>query len=346
MGRISFLHVSDLHLTAPQRHLNNMGSLSPRRIGDASWSPTVLEGLSLLVHSMKESLDAVVISGDVADDACPFNMNYSLKLLASKDPLVSNLNTSLTILKSGVPVCISPGNHDRFDINRNVHPSIDKLFYEPDAEVFESVFGDSWSYEYSHCTVSEFHPRVVSFFVLPAQTSPIAFICADFTLKNKNDAYLGWMHYGHGRVYSDRLSALEQETEKVRDRAPDALIIWVVHFPTKADNVPLVLRLRHAKHLRGSALKYGIDLVLSGHTHAAEVQFLNKFESFPLNIVTGAATATNPETSHISGYSERSVLKIEVEFIDGAVTGLEIKEFSWAPNNFKFEESGSATVSV
>lgn len=329
-----FLHISDLHLSAPSEILIDQKSNSPAKKGRDTWQKYCLQETGRYIDIHSDSLDSVIITGDISDDGCSVNLEYAKNYLHKHGPFIGSSPTDKLVASSTTPVCMSPGNHDRFSCPKAPF----RALYEPGSRNFENTFGKHWRINNTHSHSSAYSEYVNSFITSPNSKNPVVVTQADFSLLKKTDAPLG-LHWGMGKAYSYRLAALVNETKRIRAENHNTVVIWIIHFPVITKNVSSLLLLIEREKVRQAAINCKIDLILSGHTHASDIQRLNKSKHFPINIIAGSATASSADESYISKgmfdedddleLGPQSFLDISFEHDGGQIRSLSVKEFLW-----------------
>lgn len=239
---VRLLHVSDLHMTRwptlpflPACDLKILREVCRIACG---WS-------------RRKVLDAVLISGDLADSGTRENIDFVSSRLFCKPQASSPTpwlhNHQPTLLGTGKPIVLVPGNHDRFK---------DFIMGLPGSKHFDEILKPHWMGELGG----------VQRHLLPNEDSPVLTImCADFSLGDIRHASTLGGHWGQGRAYPDRVKCLVRETKKARRlKIP---VVWMMHFAPGFRSQPESLRLIHAGRLLETASHLGVDRILCGHTH-------------------------------------------------------------------------------
>lgn len=263
MARVQILHVSDLHISKnPQ--LPQLNRRSPGNFYNAILQGTYaashgngkLKALVELVHDLKSSLDAIVITGDIATTGLDYDLEMALRFVEGP-PDAQDIRTSSgfpTISGAGLPIFLLPGNHDRYKL------LLRRLGYAPGSRIFHRLFNNHWQGD--------------------VKTNPIVkgdlavgIIAADFSLRRWRDAE--WPNvvvnsYAQGRVYQDILDELVEATDTFQEENADGkevFTIWASHFPPVSPNPESYMKLIDREKLVSSANDCGVSLILSGHTH-------------------------------------------------------------------------------
>jgi 3',5'-cyclic AMP phosphodiesterase CpdA len=122
MAKFRLLHITDLHISVPPDE-DEMGSrllwMGMQTISPSRARRPVLQAVADLVFRMRDSIDTIVISGDLADDGELRNLETALDFL--DEPPQGD--TYLTIDEfptlrgrrgDEMELFVMPGNHDRF----------------------------------------------------------------------------------------------------------------------------------------------------------------------------------------------------------------------------------------
>jgi len=263
MHRVTILHTSDLHISK-NPHLRQLQRRTPGNFYDAvrkgiyaaSHGNGKLKALVELVHNKKSSLDAIVITGDIATTGLDYDLERALQFIEGK-PDAQDVRVSFgfpTISGAGLPIFLLPGNHDRYKL------LLRRLGYAPGSRKFHQMFSRYWQGD-------------VKTNVIVKDRLAVGIIAADFSLRKWRDAE--WPDvvvnsYSQGRVYSDILDELVDATDTFRADhagADGIFIIWAVHFPPLSTKTESYMRLVDGEQVVASANDCGVSLILSGHTH-------------------------------------------------------------------------------
>lgn len=153
-------------------------------------------------------------------------------------PTIANVDRSRT------GVFVLPGNHDRFS----------GVLRRPGGVHFDRVFANYWIKGLGG----------VQCLLLPKSDGTLGLVAADACL-NSTTAWSTSM-WGQGECYAPTLAAFEHETVRLRGQAPDAAIVWLLHFPPFLDIEP-ELRLRSAEFLLDKARSLKVRHIIAGHLH-------------------------------------------------------------------------------
>jgi 3',5'-cyclic AMP phosphodiesterase CpdA len=285
MSRATILHISDLHISKfPQ--LMQLQRRSPGNYYDAmrdgiyaaSHGKGKLTALVNLVHSLKATIDAILITGDIATTGLEFDLEKALLFVEGK-PDAHESRTSggfPTVSGAGLPVHLLPGNHDRYKL------FLKRLGYAPGSRKFHQVFQRHWQQD-------------VRVSAIIKQGLAIGIIAADFSLRRFHHAdklpNLFFNAHAQGKVYSDILDQCVAETQTFQaqyEADREVFIIWAVHFPPAPAQAESYMQLIDREDLIAAADRCGVALVLSGHTHEP-FEFSSPQYSFRV-FGTGSAT--------------------------------------------------------
>lgn len=263
MSIIKILHVSDLHISK-YPFLKQLDRRSPATYYDAirngtyaaSHSTRKLRALVSLVYRLRDQIDAVLITGDIATTGLDYDLALALAFVdGPTDAHDSRTSHGFpTISGADIPVFLLPGNHDRYKLR------LKRLGYAPGGRLFHQVFYRHWQGDVrvSKIIKADFVAGIVA---------------ADFSLRSWRDAegpnYLV-NQYSQGRVYPDILKTCIDETVAFREqyqKIRNVFIIWAVHFPAIPGQEETYMKLRSREDLIVAADQNGVSLLLSGHTH-------------------------------------------------------------------------------
>jgi hypothetical protein len=130
--------------------------------------------------------------------------------------------------------------------------SFEGLARQPGGTLFDQIFSSYWKKGLG---------GVQSLFVEKSDGA-LGIIGADFCLQ-KAAVNVSW---GHGKVNSTTLAALEAETNRMRLATPGIGIVWTLHFPPFLD-MESELRLRSARDALDRANSLGVQHIFAGHLH-------------------------------------------------------------------------------
>jgi hypothetical protein len=147
-----------------------------------------------------------------------------------------------------------PGNHDRYEWERNFPP-----FYKPGGRLFDAVFKDYWSPSLD---------RVQSWDI--GNRGRIFAVGADLCLVDHNDVGGNkWASLGQGKAHDEVIKEMEGESSRLKAIGGSIFLIWIIHFsPVACSNQ--WLRLLDAEKLIAAAARCGVHLILCGHLHTRE----------------------------------------------------------------------------
>jgi len=274
MARINLLHISDLHIAksperkefSPREFLSPGNFKTTARQGTyaASYSTGKLSAVVSLAHKVKDSLDAIVITGDIATTGLEHDLEKARIFIEGppdpEDPRLSEDGIA-TISGLGVKhIILLPGNHDRYREWRDPF-SLVSLGYTPGNKKFHDVFQRHWQNDVKTTFVEKDGLAVV--------------VCAaDFSLRKWQNAHLphpaNW--HAQGRIYTDDiLPELVSQTQAARSdclrRQLEVVIIWALHFPPAFPNASSVMKLLDEQHVIAAANESQVACILAGHTH-------------------------------------------------------------------------------
>jgi len=248
MQQLRLLHLSDLHLS---KHYLSFKPFVYDRY--------VLEAVAKLAYFYRDNIDAIIISGDIADSGSIQDLTFAKDFIdsspASPVPWTNSVGKP-TLQSCNKPIFLMPGNHDRYKA---------PLTPIRGAVNFGQIFSDYWENE-----INEYKYTRICF--LPTIQDPLlAFIFIDFSLEKFSD---GTIHtggpWGQGKVYQNRLSELIDNTTKLINSENPIAVIWVIHFaPEYEKYFPLRenLRLINSSLLIQKAHQIGIKHIFCGHVH-------------------------------------------------------------------------------
>jgi 3',5'-cyclic AMP phosphodiesterase CpdA len=262
MSQVSFLHISDLHISKyPElrefKHRSWRERLDALHKGTyaASHSTGRLKALVRLVYKLESRLDAVIITGDIATTGLTFDLEFALRFVEGIPDATDKYrsNNFPTISGTQLPIFLLPGNHDRYK------PLLRRFGYIPGWTNFHKVFHKHWG---SNVKINS----------LKSDNFCVGIIAADFGLRSARDSTLPQLvnMYAQGKVYQDTLDELVSATNSYIDdhiEESEVAIIWALHFPPLAPNLPPYMELLDSANLISAANQTGVMLILSGHTH-------------------------------------------------------------------------------
>lgn len=272
MAVFRFLQVTDLHISVvPDDEIGELAVwLSHQTVNPSRARKPVLEAVAEFVTENQTGIDAILLSGDLADDGERRNLEAALAFVeAPADPAGScfredGFPTLATVNRKRTEFFVLPGNHDRFRGIRR----------RPGGADFDDVFKTLWTKGIGG----------VQSLLLEKSDGTIGLIGADFCLQ-ASGAPLS-THWGRGAVNQNTLSALEAETNLLQKQNDGIGIVWVLHFPPLLD-VEASLKLESAKDALDRARSLGVRYVLAGHLHRNQQVNYNGVEV----ICTGSAAS-------------------------------------------------------
>lgn len=228
------VHLSDLHFNANPR--------SPRGSGThlfvSRHDPRAVQAVhGQLANAAPSSIDAVVISGDVASSGDSSDLKLGRAFV-----------DGLSQLSSVRRVLVIPGNHDRYQDNG-------LSFFAPGNPEFERHFPQHRAFDVNLLAdISRPGGRLV-LIGIDLCLNPL-----DPTIR-----FTTLQQPGCGAAYASVLGRAERLTSFVRSQGP-AYVVWVCHFPPDAQRS--TLQLINDVSLVRSAQAVDINLALFGHTHS------------------------------------------------------------------------------
>ena len=264
-------HVSDCHFCATPRRAN-LWKFVKRRIREAngeatklspdtiptvwlpeSHCPEVAEFLARKIFLLRDQIDLLVITGDIATTGLTEDLKIG-HAYSTNQPKEAyfDVDGNATVWSGRFPILLMPGNHDRYKNNDG----------EPNCRTFDLLFTGHWGPK---------DPNIATIILKRPQSVTLAIIAADFTLRTDADASppRRWMRYGQGYAYDDVVERLILKTSELRDRFSDIGIIWAIHFPPTKECSGFCgyLELRYHNRVIGAAYKSKISIILAGHIH-------------------------------------------------------------------------------
>jgi DNA repair exonuclease SbcCD nuclease subunit len=307
----SLLHITDLHIATPaQGYFRRKLERVRERKFPSEANPYTLQALAEFVFHHRATLDAVVISGDLAEDGEPTNLQAAHQYITA--PAVSGWRASestftLHATHSDRPhFFLMPGNHDRFNGLRRL----------PGGSEFDIIFHDFWS-----AGIGGIHSLL-----LPRDKPRLAIIAADFCLQQRAD---GPVWVGQGYAYRHVIDKLVQETNAVRSTYPDIGVLWISHFPplSECENSS---KLFCASDLLQAAQENGIRFVLAGHLHRNHI-----YPEVGVEIVC-TGTASSLGDGETRGYW---IQKLEIEVGKTGELQIDITSYNYKHEDVAFVES-------
>lgn len=310
--RIRLLHISDLHL-ATERPLGSTGWVRQflGGIGDLH----ILEGALRLATKARHRLDAVLISGDIADSGKEQDLQFAAKYFSQS---VSTDDSGILPYSSfatlDLPVLLVPGNHDRF---------LNELG-SPGCKNFDRVFRDFWQ-ESSRVSSSVVTNK--------SGTTSLCVVSADLSLREKRDAVGSLGYLGQGRAYKDVVDQLVSETKCLQNDGLPA--IWMVHFPPSFPKIEENLELLESNYLEQAAMSCGIMHILCGHRH--EYRYYAVGQTSLLRVFAAGSA------SHQKLREANTIHFLEACINHGEIRTLEYQTWAWAPERTRFIQSSNRT---
>lgn len=254
MATIRLLHISDLHI-CEYLNLRQISKRDRSALKNAirhftvapTSSPTKLTRFLSFFRRQKNTLDGVIITGDIATTGRIFDLQKAFTVIKNRiEPI-------------GVDMCLLPGNHDRWTPYRKGHDSVIWSFgYDPGGTDFHSIFSSYWG------------PEDVRTFPIQKDSFKVVTIAADLSLRSARDAEICRFinKHGQGKVYDDILVKMEKATLHEIDNHKGTLaVVWAIHFPPFSEDISSDLRLLDEKLLLEKADELGVSVILAGHSH-------------------------------------------------------------------------------
>lgn len=260
MARFRIIHVTDLHISVvPDDEFGDsllwmlMQGFHPSRA-----RRTILEAAAAFIVENQAYVDALVISGDLADDGDMLNLETAREFLEGVPIIPGEVFTvgevpTLTGFNPARARFILPGNHDRFIGTRRL----------PGGTAFDTVFSKYW------------HKGVggVQSLLMRKSGGSLGLVAADFCLQStRAPVSFAW---GEGAVTPNTLASLREETLRLRAANKDIVLVWIFHFPPVLDG-DRRLKLHSGGKVLTLAKELGVTHVFAGHVHKTEtVQYQN-----------------------------------------------------------------------
>jgi 3',5'-cyclic AMP phosphodiesterase CpdA len=280
MPTIRLLHASDLHVC----QFLNLTQISKRRLANVmhtaknytfapSYSPGKLSRFLSFLNQAKQSLDGIIMTGDIATTGRDFDLKRAFTIVTNR------------IVPLGLDLCLFPGNHDRWEPYRNSSNALLSVGYEPGGRDFHKIFSSFWG------------PKDVQAMPFTKGTFSVVVVAADLSLRKPGDAQVPTLvnKHGQGRVYGDILDEMERVTLAAFDDNATA-VVWAVHFPPFCPDIGSDMRLLLEQDLVQKAFQLGVVAILAGHSHVAR-----PYPVLPYNVrvfCAGTATEHNPAKNH------------------------------------------------
>lgn len=243
---LKILHISDLHISSPVIGRQEKICREP-----------ILISLAEIIEAYKDEIDAILITGDLVDKADAKNLRLADVFLngpgTGAQPKTKIIKPTLS--KTGLPVVVLPGNHDRF---------VDYLAKPYGSKLFDSVLAKNWQPDQHGIQVK---------YLLSDDKPLLAIISADFSLENLNDVNETICakvksRYAQGIASSNRLASLKKTTTEAQKKCP---VIWAMHFAPVFeefyDDFDRCLELNRANSLVKLADDLNVKYIFCGHTH-------------------------------------------------------------------------------
>lgn len=264
------LHISDLHFCSTPKRAN-LWKLVKLRISEAnadasrittdiaptiwlpdSHCPEIAEFLARKIYRIRNEIDLLLISGDIATTGLAEDLRIALRYVNN---LPANgyfgADGNATIRSNVFPMLLMPGNHDRYRSAAG----------ESGSRTFDLIFDGYWGLR---------DPDIHTAILNSTDRMPLGIIAADFALRSDADASFPsrWMRYGQGFAYQDIVEKLVKKTDELRNRFFGIGVIWVIHFPPSNDGGLFGYReFRYYDRVVDAANARNIKTILAGHLH-------------------------------------------------------------------------------
>jgi DNA repair exonuclease SbcCD nuclease subunit len=272
MAHFRLLQITDLHISIPPDDIA-IGDIalwmSLQAIFPSRARRPILQGVAGLAFHLRKTVDAFILSGDLADDGETRNLEAALSFIDEPARSSSTFLTSDEFPTLHDPdrtegsLFITPGNHDRFRGPARL----------AGGTVFDAIFGSYWKKGLGG----------VQCLTLFKSGANLSLLSADMCLKTAGASTKAW---GQGKAYRETVEALLQMTSEVRRDYPDSGILWILHFPPLL-NVEASLALRSASDVITAAKTAGIKYIIAGHLHRDQQ---NNYDGIEI-ICTGSASS-------------------------------------------------------
>lgn len=251
--RFNLLHLSDLHFADTSGLKDREAiivNLMARFRGAANQD--IAEALAFEVFSMRDTVDAVLITGDLAITGRAEDLALAKDYVGK--PAVEgwlSKDQAPTLATGQLPVWLLPGNHDRY------HDSLGT----PGCKEFDSMFADYWDVG-----------QGVKSFEIDSGRGRLDVVCGDLSLQDSKDSTSRRGRWGQGRAYKALIRAMVERSSAIKAENTGRShcgIIWAVHFPPHYPGGDESLQLINGKDLIEAAGEVGIEYILCGHQHRA-----------------------------------------------------------------------------
>lgn len=323
MAVFRILHLSDLHFGEGRKAEpfdSSFYGIAPSVLWRyqkalASWR---IDGIARLAY--EEPFDLVLLSGDIADSGQDTDLGMAIRFVDGipkpDEPWIGRdlYGEFPTLSGAAAEILPLPGNHDRY-----YYP-----WWRPGNDAYDAVFGGYW-------TVGQ----GVQLDMLGGDGGALAVVSADCSLRDSADAewpVLGVL--GQGRAYDDIVRKLQDKTTWVYENAPDAVVLWALHFaprpPLSLSQYPLN---RHLLKLAGedtflvAARTARVKHVLCGHFHRT-------IRYHPENF--GEITVWMSACGSRYSDGSESLPAYEISVSDGEITSFQPQAYEWNAYEQKF----------
>jgi 3',5'-cyclic AMP phosphodiesterase CpdA len=218
-----------------------------------SHCPEIAEFLARKIFQIRNQIDLLLISGDIATTGLPEDLKIGLHFV-NNSPVHTYFGADwkATIRSNAFPILLMPGNHDRFRSNKA----------EPNCRTFDLLFEKHWGRS---------DPQISTAILNRPTTEPLAILAVDFSLRAESDAAhpTRWMRYGQGHAYEDIVEKMVKKTSELRGRFSGIGIVWAIHFPPSKECGGFCgyEELRYHNRVVEAAGSSSVKLILAGHIH-------------------------------------------------------------------------------
>ena len=276
----TLVQISDLHFCATPRRANLWKYVKRRiaaelmrapritpEVAPGIWlpdshDPEIAEFVARKIYSLRNQIDLLLISGDIATTGLPEDLRIGVRYVGSQAiAQYFNADGGATLRSAVYPLMLMPGNHDRYRDN----------YGQAGSRTFDLEFGAYWGPD-----------REIRTAILTRRTGKsLAVIAADFALRQDADATTPtrFMRYGQGFGYPDVVEKLTRKTTQLKERFQSIGIVWMIHFPPTSDGGAFGYRqLLNYEAVLEAARACNIKVILAGHIHEKKVVRLDDID--------------------------------------------------------------------
>lgn len=271
MPQIRVVHASDLHFGFPANQVGIMEvfktAISTDQLPwplppDWDWVSThdecIADAFARWIEAASDLnlIDLFIFTGDLA------TRGRDNDLLAAHHYLFSprakgylNFDGKPTLQTSKAPICLIPGNHDRFG-----------SFHWPGNLRFDDIFKTHWNGGQGVHRLYDQDINGIRLLILGADFSLHWY---DWGTTLPVPGFLG-----QGRAYQPVIDELVRMTQERHDRDAECVILWAIHFEPKTEHRSL--ELLDEKKLENAVNQFDppIDAILCGHSHNTDTSKL------------------------------------------------------------------------